>query len=200
MKPNRIALSVAAAALLFGCRGQTSEKPPLWIKHGMEFQNKLLPYGRTTLFPDGRNMQRPPEGTVAVGFLKEDGAYWRGGEDTAHYVAKSPLRLTPMVMERGQERFNIYCTPCHSRTGAGGGMVVQKGFTPASNLTEERIAVMADGQLFHTITIGVRTMPSYGKQIPEEDRWAIVAYIRALQRSQRASINDVPENERANLR
>jgi len=200
-KINALALvGLALVSSLLGCRGQTTEKTPIWIKHGMEFQPKLLPYGRTDMFPDGRDMQHPPEGTVAVGLLKEDDLYYRGGEDTAHYGA-NPLKIDAMLLERGQERFQIYCTPCHGRTGVGNGMVVAHGFPiPPTNLHDDRVLQMADGQIFHTISYGVRNMPSYGKQIPEEDRWAIVAYLRALQRSTHASINDVPESERANLK
>jgi mono/diheme cytochrome c family protein len=200
---NRTALALVGLVLvsaLLGCRGQTSEKTPIWIKHGMEFQPKLLPYGHSKFFPDGRNMQHPPEGTVAVGLLKEDDVYYRGGQDTAHYGA-NPLKIDGLLMERGQERFQIYCAPCHGRTGVGNGIVIAHGFpVPPPNFNEDRIVAMADGQIFHTITYGVRNMPSYGKQIPEEDRWAIVAYLRALQRSNHATINDVPETERANLK
>jgi mono/diheme cytochrome c family protein len=193
-------LGLALVSALLGCRGQTTEKTPIWIKHGMEFQPKLLPYGRTNLFPDGRDMQMPPEGTVAVGLLKEDDVYYRGGTDTAHYAA-NPMKIDAMLLERGQDRFQIYCTPCHGRTGAGNGMVIAHGFpVPPPNFQDDRIVNMPDGQVFHTITYGVRNMPSYGKQIPEEDRWAIVAYLRALQRSNHATINDVPESERANLK
>jgi hypothetical protein len=167
----------------------------------MEFQPKFSAYSKTPFFEDGRTMRMPPEGTVAQGLLKEDKDYYQGGADTAHYVAANPLKFTSQVMERGQERFNIYCSPCHGRTGIGNGIVIQRGFSVAPpNFHDDRIVNMPDGQVFHTITYGVRNMPSYGKQIPEEDRWAIVAYLRALQRSQRATINDVPESERANLK
>ncbi len=184
---------------LLGCRGQTTEERPLWIKHGMEFQPKWLPYGKNTFYADGRNMQSPPEGTVAVGLVKEDDAYYRGGEGPDHWVTTNPVKVTADLMERGKDRFTIYCTPCHGQTGVGNGIVIKRGFMVPPNFHDERILTMADGQIFSTISNGARLMPSYGKQIPEEDRWAIVAYIRALQRSQRATISDVPESERAQL-
>jgi cytochrome c5 len=201
LQPNlSLLLAGLSVAALLGCRGQVSDQPPLWIKHGMEFQPKALPYGHSSFNADGRTMQAPPPGTVAVGLLKEDDAYWRGGKDSASLVTQNPLRITAQVMERGQERFNIYCTPCHSQTGIGDGLVIKRGFTPPPNFHDDRIVGVSDGYIFQVISHGIRTMPSYGKQIPEEDRWAIVAYIRALQRSQRATLNDVPESERANLR
>ncbi|MDB5102447.1 MAG: cbb3 [Fibrobacteres bacterium] len=199
----RTALALAVPALvsaLLGCRGQTTEKTPIWIKHGMEFQPKMLPYGQNNIFPDGRNMQHPPEGTVAVGLLKQDDVYYRGGQDTAHYAA-NPMKIDAMLLDRGQERFQIYCAPCHGRTGAGNGIVIAHGFpVPPPNFHDDRVVAFADGYIFNVITHGVRNMPSYGKQVPEEDRWAIVAYLRALQRTTHATVNDVPESERANLK
>ncbi len=203
MKRSVITFLVPAALLassaLMGCRGQVSHQPPMWIKHGMEFQPRYNAFEENTYFSDGRNMRMPPAGTVARGMLKDDDAFWRGG-DSAHPVTSNPLPMTETLLERGQERFNIYCSPCHGRTGLGNGMVVQHGFMQPPNFHDDRIVNMPDGQVFQTISHGVRNMPSYGKQIPESDRWAIVAYLRALQRSQRATMADVPESEKANLR
>jgi mono/diheme cytochrome c family protein len=184
---------------ILGCRGQTTEKRPLWIKHGMEFQPKWLPYGKNDFHADGRTMQLPPAGTVAVGLLKEDVAYYKGGTGPDQWVAANPLKVTAELMNRGQDRFTIYCTPCHGQTGVGNGIVIKRGFMVPPNFHDERLVTMPDGQIFNAISNGVRLMPSYGKQIPVEDCWAIVAYIRALQRSQRATLSDVPESERAQL-
>jgi mono/diheme cytochrome c family protein len=172
---------LGAAVLLSGCRGQTSRKPPLWIMHGMEFQPRYNAFEGNGFFADGRNMRTPPEGTVARGQLREDEAYYHGGGETP--VAKIPMEITSALMERGQNRYNIYCTPCHSASGAGNGMVVQRGFLPPPSLHDARIAALPDGELFRVISDGIRNMPAYGKQIPEQDRWAIVAYVRALQYS-----------------
>lgn len=176
---------MGAAVLLSGCRGQTSRKPPLWIMHGMEFQPRYNAFERNDFFADGRNMRTPPEGTVARGLLKENDAFNRGG-DTLNPIAKIPVAVTKELMERGQVRYNIYCTPCHSASGVGNGMVVKRGFLPPPSLHDERIVQMPDGQIFQVISRGVRNMPAYGKQIPEADRWAIVAYIRALQHTRLA--------------
>ena len=172
---------LGAAVVLTGCRGQTSRKPPLWIMHGMEFQPRYNAFEGNTFFADGRNMRTPPEGTVARGQLKEDDAFYRGGGETP--VAKIPVPVTPALMARGQNRFNIYCTPCHSASGSGNGMVVQRGFLPPPSLHDPRIVGLPDGEIFRVITNGIRNMPSYAKQIPEEDRWAIIAYVRALEYS-----------------
>lgn len=176
---------LGAAVLLSGCRGQTSRKPPLWIMHGMEFQPRYNAFEGNDFFADGRNMRTPPAGTVARGLLKEDAAFNHGG-DTLNPIAKIPVPVTAELMERGQVRYNIYCTPCHSASGAGNGMVVKRGFLPPPSLHDERIVQMPDGQIFQVISRGVRNMPSYGTQIPEADRWAIVAYIRALQHTRLA--------------
>jgi mono/diheme cytochrome c family protein len=112
----------------------------------------------------------------------------------------NPLPLDMAVLQRGQERFNIYCAPCHDRAGEGKGIVAQRSSWIAVNLHEQRIQDMADGQLFDTITHGKRTMPGYRYQVPERDRWAIVAYVRALQRASSGTVADVPPELRSDLR
>jgi hypothetical protein len=171
--------------LLSGCRGQTSRKPPLWIMHGMEFQPRYNAFEGNPFFADGRNMRTPPEGTVARGFLQDDDAFHHGGTPLTP-VAVIPVAITPEFMERGRVRYDIHCTPCHAASGMGDGMVVRRGFLPPPSLHDERLVLMPDGQIFQVISRGVRNMPAYGKQISESDRWAIVAYVRALQHSRRA--------------
>lgn len=177
---------LGAAVLLSGCRGQTSRKPPLWTMHGMEFQPRYNAFEGNPFFADGRNMRQPPAGTVARGLLKDDDAFYRGG-DSVNPVAKIPVPVTEELMARGRARFDIYCAPCHSASGSGNGMVVQRGFLPPPDLHDARLVEMPDGHFFQVISKGIRNMPSYGKQIPESDRWAIVAYIRALQFSHSAA-------------
>jgi len=180
---------LGAAVLLSGCRGQTSHKPPLFIMHGMEFQPRYNAYEGNDFFADGRNMRTPPEGTVARGLLKEDDAFHRGG-DSLNPVTTIPVKVTTELMERGRARYDIYCTPCHSASGSGNGMVVKRGFLPPPDLHEARLVAMPDGHFFQVISKGIRNMPAYGKQIPEADRWAIVAYIRALQHTRLAGSGD----------
>jgi mono/diheme cytochrome c family protein len=184
---------LGAAVLLSGCRGQTSRKPPIFIQHGMEFQPRFNAFEGNSFYADGRNMRTPPAGTVARGLLKDDDTFYRGG-DTSSPVQANPVPVTADLLERGQERYNIYCAPCHSRTGLGNGMVVQRGFLPPPSLHDARIVQLPDGQIFQVISKGLRNMPSYAKQIPEADRWAVVAYVRALQYSQNAGAGSAAAN------
>ena len=123
------------------------------------------------------------------------------------YVAKIPIEVTDELMRRGRTQFNIHCAVCHGKAGYGNGLASQRAleleqgtWVPPTNLHADYLLEQPDGQLFNSITNGVRKMPAYGHQIPPEDRWAIVAYLRALQRSQNTSLDDVPENYRQTLR
>ena len=143
-------------------------------------------------------MRRPVEGTIARGRLEENDGIYRGRYGDG-YVEKIPVPITEVMLKRGQERYGIYCVPCHDKTGGGQGIVVKHGYPQATNLNEAYSLHMADGQVYSAIAYGVRNMPSYGTQIPVEDRWAIVAYVRALQFSQHATVDDVPVERRSSL-
>lgn len=189
MKAGRVAATFALA--LSACRGQPSEEPPFHLVHDMRRQNKYRPEAASAFFADGRAMRAPVPGVVAQGELFEDEVFHRG-KTSAGFARKAPVEVDEATLERGQERFNIYCSVCHDRTGSGRGINVQRGFPPPVDLTSDRVRGFADGEVFQVISNGVRNMPSYAAQIPEGDRWAIVAWVRVLQRSQRASIQDVP--------
>jgi mono/diheme cytochrome c family protein len=143
-------------------------------------------------------MRAPVEGTVAQGQLFEDEAFNTGRTEKG-FLIKAPLEVTEATLKRGQERFNIYCAPCHDRTGAGRGIVVQRGYPPPVDLTGDRVKTFADGEIFNVITHGVRNMPSYAAQVPQEDRWKIVTWVRVLQRSQKGALQDVPADQRDHL-
>ncbi len=201
--------------MLAGCRGFTSEKPPIDLIWNMDEQPRFEAYEGNPFFADGRAMRPLPAGTVPNQYQKDFGRYlmldrqvdflnpsnvaYFEGQVGGNLVASNPVPITMEFMARGQERYNIYCAVCHAPTGAGNGIVVSRGYLPPPNFHDERIRNMPDGEIFHVITNGVRNMPPYRKQIPVEDRWAIVAYLRALQRSQSATIQDVPEALRPNL-
>jgi mono/diheme cytochrome c family protein len=201
-----ICTGLMGLALLAGCRGEPSREPPVHLNPNMDTQDRYNPYGPSTMFADGKVMQEPPEGTVAWGdrtfvkndgLLKDDDAKYRGRTAEGEYVTRFPesVPVTADLLKRGQERFNIYCSPCHDRAGEGKGIVAVRGegqgFVQPPSFHQDRIRQMPVGQIYETIRNGVRNMPSYRHQIPVEDRWAIVAYVRALQRSQYASAQDV---------
>lgn len=193
-------LWLLAPLALAGCAGNTSRKPPLEIFGDMDHQQKYKTQAASAFFSDGRATRRPVPGTVAIGQLKEDAAYETGAGD-GMYVGKNPLPLDKATLTRGQERFNIYCAPCHDRAGSGHGMVPQRvpGWLP-SNLHDDRIRAMADGELYSVVSQGKRTMPGYRFQVDAKDRWAIVAYVRALQRASAGSLADVPPELKDDLR
>lgn len=192
---------VAVAALLAGCQGMTSTKPPIHINPNMDNQPKYLPQEPSAFFANGSVEQPWVEGTVARGELNEDDVYYRGMDPkTGKPVTENPVPLTMEGLKRGQERFDIYCTPCHSQLGDGKGIVVERGFPPPPNFHDDLVRNYPDGHIFDVITNGIRNMPAYGPQIPVKDRWEIVHYVRALQRSQHATIADVPVEKRDSLR
>ncbi len=180
---------------LSGCfRGRPSDKPPIHLNPNMDTQDKYKPQTQSEFFADQSAMRMPVEGTVAIGQLREDGSYYFGKNSDGSFVQTNPVTLTRELMLRGQERFNIYCSPCHGRAGDGKGIITKYNYPiPPTSFHQDRIRSMPDGQLFDIITNGIRSMPSYRHQIPVDDRWAIIGYVRALQRSQNAKLSDVPE-------
>ncbi len=188
---------ILALMIIPGCRGQKSVQPPIHLIPDMDNQGKYKAYGGNPFFSDGRNMRPLPEGTVPRGHLNADEVYYTGMADSQ--FVSNPERITMALMERGRERYDIFCSVCHGLTGDGEGIVIKKGFTPSPSYAEDRILQMQDGEIFQVITNGVRTMASMRIQVPVDDRWAIVAYVRALQRSMNASLDDVPEDKRSRL-
>lgn len=142
-------------------------------------------------FSDGQSARPPIEGTIAHGELNEDEAF-HTGKEAGRFVANLPVPVDHKLLTRGQQRFQIYCTPCHDRIGTGHGMIVQRGFEQPPSYHIDRLRQAPAGHFFDVITNGFDTMPRFAPQITPQDRWAIVAYIRALQLSQNAQISDVP--------
>ena len=193
-----VALSLAIS--ISGCyRGRPSDKPPIHLNPDMDHQPKYKAQSASAFFDNGGAMQPPPDGTLARGWLKADRAYYFGEDSTGEAVAQSPVPVTLTGLQRGQERFNIYCSVCHSRIGDGQGIIVQRGYVPPPNFHSELIRSYPDGHIFKVISNGIRNMPGYAQQIPVEDRWLIVNYLRALQRSQNASLEDVPPEMRGTM-
>jgi len=174
-------LLLGIAALSCG-RGRPFEKPPIHLNPNMDSQPKYKAQSESFFFADARSMRTPPEHTVARGQLRADDHYFTGRDAAGDFVAASPVPPARQSVDRGRERFGIYCVPCHGVRGAGRGEILRFKYPiPPTSLHDNQVAGMADGQLFHTITNGVRNMPSYKAQIPVADRWRIVAYIRQLQ-------------------
>jgi mono/diheme cytochrome c family protein len=195
------AVLLVTGLLAAGCtRGQPSERTPIHLNPNMDRQEKHRPQSASRFFADGAAQRMPVAGTVPRDHLRADDAYYRGVNSRGEFVADVPVRVTMPLLKRGRERFDVYCSPCHSRAGDGRGIMVERGYPPPSSFHVDRIRQFPDGQIFDVITHGVRNMPSYRRQIPVDDRWAIVAYARALQRSQNASLDDVPPQRRATLR
>jgi hypothetical protein len=202
----RALLPAALLGVMFlaaGCgRGQPRETRPLVLIPDLEVQKKYRAQGMGPFFADGRAMRTPPPGTVARGTLREDDAFTtaRPAGPGTELLAHNPLPMTRVTLERGQERYGIYCAPCHGATGAGKGIVVGYGLVPPPSFHDERLRAAPEGHFFDVITNGVRTMPPYARQISPADRWAIVAYLRALQRSQNATLADVPPDAMGEMR
>jgi cytochrome c553 len=161
-------------------------------------QPKANPLRESDFFPDGAASRLIPAHTVARGFLREDEAFFQGMIGT-NLVTEFPMLITRTVLERGQERFDIYCAVCHGRTGEGNGIVVQRGFPAPPSYHLDRLRDAPVGHLYDVITRGYGAMYSYASRIEPTDRWAIIAYVRALQLSQHATLTDVPTNQRAEL-
>ena len=159
---------------------------------------RVDPYEATDAFADGRGMRPLVEGTVARGHLNDDELMFSGKVD-GQFVDQFPFQVTHQVLERGRERFNIYCSPCHGRTGDGQGMIVKRGFSPPPSFHDDKIRAQPVGYYFDVMTNGFGAMQDYRMQLEPKDRWAVASYIRALQYSQRASVADVPSDKRGEL-
>lgn len=181
-----LAVLGAVAMLLSGCRLD------------MHIQPKYLPYEPTTFFPDGRSERQPVEGTVARGQLRTDEFFYTGKINGVE-ADEFPFPITRADLERGRERFNIYCTPCHDYSGTGNGMIVQRGFPQPPSYHIQRLRDVPVGHFYGVITDGFGAMYSYAARIEPADRWRIAAYIRVLQLSQNATIDSVPPAERDKL-
>jgi mono/diheme cytochrome c family protein len=160
-------------------------------RQDMHNQPKYKPLRAAEFFRDGSSARPLVEGTVSRGSLQEDEAFFTG-KVGGTAVAEMPFPVDAQVLDRGQERYDIYCRPCHDATGSGKGMVVQRGYRPPPSFHDERLRTAPPGHFFDVMTNGFGAMPDYRAQIAPRDRWAVVAYIRALQLANRATTSDVP--------
>lgn len=199
------AFALLPASLVYYARATHSPVPRISIVPDMDTQQKYKTQAYNSLFADHRAMRLPPDGAVARDETGLDTRLQHGQAGGA-WITTLPMTVTPELMRRGREQYGIYCAPCHGQLGYGNGPVdarasqLQEGtWVAPSNYHTALVRGRPVGHLYNTITNGIRNMPSYGAQISVEDRWAIVAYIRALQRSQNATLSDVPPGKRAEL-
>jgi len=164
----------------------------------MHDQPRYEPYEQSDFFADRRASREPIAGTVAQGQLRDDDLLETGRAGDA-FADRFPFPVTLDVVRRGQQRYEIFCTPCHGRSGRGNGMVVERGYRPPPSFHIDRLRNERVGYLYDVIARGFGAMPDYAAQIPVRDRWAVVAYIRALQLSQNATFADVPLKDRGKL-
>jgi len=177
---------LATAALVAGCRQDMHDAP------------RYEAFEASATFADGRSSRTPPAGTVARGWQRDDEALYTG-KVAGQAVEQFPFAIAHEDLQRGQQRFTIYCTPCHGKLGDGKGMVVQRGLRQAASYHQDRLRREKVGYFFDVITNGFGAMQGYAEQIPVRDRWLIIAYVRTLQLSQYASAADLPEDKRAEL-
>lgn len=181
-----MALAGALSLLAAACRQDMHDQP------------RYEPNGPSAFFPNGTSVRPLVEGVVARGAVLDDPARTTGKID-GEFVGSIPLTVDLPLLERGQERYGIYCTPCHGAVGDGNGMIVQRGYRRPPSLHVLRLIAASDGYLYDVIANGYGVMPSYRAQVPTDDRWAIVAYLRALQLSQAAPVDMLPPTDRRAL-
>ncbi|MCI0748602.1 MAG: cytochrome c [Verrucomicrobia subdivision 3 bacterium] len=194
-------LTILGVMLIAGKRGDISRRPPLEVFPDMDRMPKLRPQTRADFFTDGMSSRLPVAGTVARGSAWQDAPVNTGKQPgTTNWVEVIPVAVNEQLMKRGQERYTVYCLVCHGAAGDGKGITGKYGMVAMANFHDPRLVKMADGEIFNAITFGKNLMGPYGGQIPIEDRWAIIAYVRALQRSRLATLDDVPADHRDALR
>ena len=181
-------LALASLVGLTGCaRGCTSSRPPIHINPSMYDQPKVLPQTSSDFFYNGASMREPVPGTVALDGLKDDAPFYTGKGAEGTFVAAIPEPVNDALVARGHDRYHIYCEPCHDARGDGRGILFQRGNVPTASFHQEKILKYPDGQIFDVITNGQGLMPSYRWPIPPADRWAIIAYVRELERKRLSS-------------
>ena len=192
------ALALTSVFALTGCaRGCTSSRPPIHPNPSMDDQPKVLAQTASTFFYDGSSMRQPVPGTVAIGGLKEDVAFFTGKGADGQFVATIPVTVDEAVLARGRQRYAIYCQPCHDARGDGRGILFQRGNVPTATFHQEKILKYPDGQIFDVITNGTGLMAGYRWPIPPADRWAIIAHVRGLQRERLARATSAPSAAQA---
>jgi len=178
-------LFTGIAFLVMTCgRGNYSEKTPIHLNPNMDSQGKYKAQSESNFFVDGASMRTPVEGTVARGELRADDAFYHGKDASGEFITSAPMDVTAEMVLRGEERYDIYCSACHGVKADGKGKILFYEYPiPPANFYDERIKKLSDGHMFNAITAGWLNMPSFKAQVSVEDRWAIISYIRSLQKN-----------------
>ena len=196
-------VGILAIMAIAGKRGDMSRRPPIEVFPDMDRQPKLRPQAANSFFPDGFSSQQPIAGTIARGTPWEDTEANTGKvPGTTNWVTTIPVKVTQELMARGEQRYNINCSPCHGVQGDGKGITTKFGMAVIADLHDgatRKVPQQSDGEIFNTLSYGKGLMQGYAANIPIQDRWAIVAYVRALQRSRLGTLEDVPADMRASV-
>ena len=205
---------IIATVSILGFRSDTFKKPPVWVFDDMDIQARYSPQGKNKFFPNHMDDRPVIAGTVGRGYgwgikevFSEDYSYevaknptlYSGQDESGEFAKGFPLEITDEVMEMGQKKYDIFCAVCHGQTGNGNGITKQYGMAATPSYHDARIREMAEGEIFNTITNGKNLMGAYGPVLNPRERWAVIAYVRALQLSGNASVKDVPVQHRKNL-
>jgi mono/diheme cytochrome c family protein len=203
------AFLVVLTLSIAGFRGRRSTQPPVEVFPDMKRQAKYKPQAESKFFADGRADRPLPAGVVPrgrsvapdPGFLRADDFLYRGKTAAGEFARGFPpkLAIDEKRMERGQERYMIYCAPCHGALGDGQGITRSYGMVTTASYHDDRIRKMAEGEIFNTITNGKNTMSAYADKLSPEDRWAVIAFVRALERAKQGTVADVPADHKADL-
>jgi mono/diheme cytochrome c family protein len=196
------ALSVVAIVSVAGLRGGLSRKPPLEVFPDMDRQPKLRPQTTAAFagFADGQSSRLHVPGTVSREAAREMDGFNSGKNADGSWVDAMPVKVTAELVARGRERYTIYCTPCHGAAGDGNGVTTKFGMAAVAKMHDERLIKMADGEIFNTISNGKNLMLPYADKLDAQDRWAVIAYVRALQLSRLGKKEEIPDAVRANLK
>ena len=203
-----LAFLVVLLVSVMGFRGLRSTQPPIEVFPDMDHQAKYKPQAESKFFADGRADRPIPAGTVPRGrttaadpaFLRADDFHYAGKKPDGSFARGFPVEVTADFVKRGQNRYLIYCYPCHGALGDGNGITKSYGMLATPTYHDDRIRTMPEGEIFSTITNGKNTMMPYADKLSPDDRWAVIAYVRALQRARHATIADVPADERGGLK
>jgi mono/diheme cytochrome c family protein len=206
------AFAIVFTVSLLGFRGRTFTHPPMdvfpeWLFPGMKYEPKLVQQKASDFFSDGRSDRAAPQGTVPSSFgpmgqpLRDDDFLYRGKAADGSFARGFPpaLKVDMKLLERGRDRFTIYCSPCHGAVGDGNGITKRYGMGATPTYHDDRLRKMAEGEIFNTITNGKGQMNPYADKLLPADRWAVIAYVRALQRAQTGSVSDVPDDHKEEL-